>query len=54
MRNKDGCHLGKVYMRAPELHLRPLATIHHEALATHLDELRRSTMFKGGQRTTTP
>ena len=54
MRNKDGAHLGKVDMRAPELHLCSLATIHHEALATHLDELRGSTVLEGGQSAAAP
>ena len=54
MRNKDGAHLGKVDMRAPELHLCSLATIHHEALATHLDELRGSTVLEGGKSAAAP
>lgn len=54
MGNEDGIDFGEVYMRAPKLHLRALATIHHETLATHLHYLGRSTMLEGGQRTATP
>ena len=54
MRNKDGAHLGKVDMRAPELHLCSLATIYHIALSPHLYELRGSIVFQGWQRTATP
>lgn len=54
MRDEDGIDLSKVYVGAAELHLSPLTTIHHKALATHLYDLGRSTMFEGGQRTATP
>lgn len=54
MRNKDSIYLSKVNMSATELHLGTLATIHHKAFATHLNNLGRGTMLKGGQSTATP
>ena len=51
--DKDGIQFGEMDVRATELHLRSFTAIHHEALASHLDELRGSVMFEGRQRTAT-
>lgn len=54
MRNKDGTNFGEMHMRTSQLYLRTLATIHHEHLPPHLNNLGGGIMLKGGQRTATP
>ena len=54
MRDKHPTKLGEMEMGLPQLHLRSFCTIKHQQAVSHLYELGRCIVSKGGKRTSTP